>query len=109
MQDDRAPGQRLRDIQGERAMKQGVTLIADPRVVRIAIEECGEPLVDLRDDARPRGLELDARKQDAAGLWLHLRTGVAERLRRAQATAPSGVRLLVVEGFRPIAVQAFYF
>jgi D-alanyl-D-alanine dipeptidase len=90
-------------------MKQSVILIADPRVVRIAIEECGEPLVDLRDDACRRGPGLDARKQDAAGLWLHVRAGVAERLRRAQAAAPSGVTLLVVEGFRPIAVQAFYF
>ena len=86
-----------------------VTLIADPRVVRIPIEDCDEPLVDLRDYARGGSLAFDARKQDDAGLWLHVRAGVADRLQHAQAAAPSGVRLLVVEGFRPIAVQAFYF
>ena len=62
-----------------------VTLISDPRVVGIPIADCGEPLVDLRDGASGEGLQLDARKQDEAGIWLNVRVGVAEGLRRAQA------------------------
>jgi zinc D-Ala-D-Ala dipeptidase len=99
---------RMRAIH-EAAMNEQVTLIADPRVVRIPIAECGEALVDLRDSATQGGLQLDVRKQDDAGLWLHVRVGVADRLQRAQAQAPSGVNLLVIEGFRPLALQRFYF
>jgi zinc D-Ala-D-Ala dipeptidase len=90
-------------------MTPHVTLIADPRVVQIPIQECGEPLVDLRGMARSIGLKLDDRKRDDAGLWLHVRVGILERLQRAQEAAPNGVRLLIVEGYRPIALQAFYF
>jgi D-alanyl-D-alanine dipeptidase len=86
-----------------------VTLIADPRVVRIPIEECGEPLVDLREITEKGALSVDTRKRDDAGLWLHVRAGVADRLRRAQAEAPSGISLLVIEGFRPLWLQRFYF
>src|ERR671937_387756 len=56
-----------------RALSGGVTLISDPRVVGIPIAECGEPLVDLRDGASGEGLQLDARKQDEAGIWLNVR------------------------------------
>jgi zinc D-Ala-D-Ala dipeptidase len=90
-------------------MTPRVILIADPRVVQIPIEECGEPLVDLRQTADRTGLKLDERKRDEAGLWLHVRLGILERLQRAQEAAPNGVGLLVVEGYRPIALQAFYF
>ena len=90
-------------------MGEGVTLIADPQVTEIPIEECGEPLIDLRDIAFVAGFQLDARKRDADDLWLHVRAGIADRLRRAQADAPAGVSLLVVEGYRPVALQAFYF
>jgi D-alanyl-D-alanine dipeptidase len=86
-----------------------ITLIADPQVVRIPIAECGEPLVDLRELPGEGGLRLDDRKQDDAGLWLHVRAGVATRLQTAQADAPSGISLLVIEGFRPLALQQYYF
>jgi D-alanyl-D-alanine dipeptidase len=90
-------------------MSDEVTLISDPRVVRVPIAECGEPLVDLRDVEGEEAIQLDARKRDDAGVWLNVRVGVADRLRRAQAAAPNGVRLLVIEGFRPLALQRFYF
>jgi D-alanyl-D-alanine dipeptidase len=86
-----------------------VTLIADRRVVAVPIADCGEPLVDLREPGHRDALRLDRRKQDEAGLWLHVRAGVATRLHIAQAAAPPGVTLLVVEGFRPLALQRFYF
>jgi hypothetical protein len=43
-------------------MTRPVTLIADPKVVEIPIEECGEPLVDLRAVPDRGGLEVDGRK-----------------------------------------------
>ena len=83
-----------------------VTLIADPRVLAIPIEECDEPLVDLRSEPE---LVVDTRNADAAGLFARIRSGVAERLRVAAQAAPQGVRLLILEGFRPVELQQRYF
>jgi zinc D-Ala-D-Ala dipeptidase len=83
-----------------------VTLIADPRVVAIPIRDCGEPLVDLRDVGC---LAFDTRKRDVEELWLHARSGIAERLRRAQENFPSGLRILAIEAFRPLELQRRYF
>jgi D-alanyl-D-alanine dipeptidase len=80
--------------------------LSDPQVTTIPIAECGEPLVDLRTvDA----LRLDPRLADPAGAYAHLRVGVVDRLVTAQTLLPGGLRLLVVEGYRPIAVQAARF
>lgn len=87
-------------------MTPAVTLIADEHVLAIPIQECGERLVDLRG---LDGLAFDDRKRDAAELWLHVREGVARRLLLAQAFGPPLVRLLIIEGFRPVEVQERYF
>lgn len=83
-----------------------VLLLADPRVVGTPVAECGEPLVDLRGVGT---LRLDGRKRDPAGAFAHLRRGVVSRLEQAQALLPPGLRLLVVEGYRPPALQERYF
>ncbi|MQY12637.1 D-alanyl-D-alanine dipeptidase [Streptomyces sp. RB5] len=84
-----------------------VVLMSDPRVAAVPVEECGEPLVDLRVDGR---LLLDGRKEvDSGGAQLWLRRGVLERLVEAQGTLPDGLRLLFVEGYRPPALQRRYF
>lgn len=54
-------------------------------------------------------LLLDTRKQDTSGSWARLRVGVVERLLGAQRSLPPDVRLLVVEGHRPAALQQRYF
>jgi zinc D-Ala-D-Ala dipeptidase len=87
-------------------MPADVTLIADARVLAIPIVESGEPLVDLRNLP---GVAIDERKRDRAGLWLHARLGVAERLRAVQRACPSGTRLLLIEAYRPVDVQRRYF
>ena len=87
-------------------MPGDVTLIADPRVLAIPIRECGESLVDLREVV---GVAIDERKRDADGLWLHARVGVADRLRDIERSCPAGIRLLLVEGYRPVQVQRRYF
>jgi D-alanyl-D-alanine dipeptidase len=93
-------------IPGEVDLVQDVVLMADPRVAATPVEECGEPLCDLRD--RP-GLRVDGRLADAEGAYAHVRSGVAERLVIAQRKLPPGLSLLVVEGYRPLALQIEYF
>ena len=83
-----------------------VLLLSDPRVAAVPVRECGTPLVDLR---RVGSLLVDPRKADAAGAFAHLRRGLVGRLEEAQALLPDGLRLLVVEGYRPPDLQERYF
>lgn len=80
-------------------------LMSDHRVAAVPLEECGEELVDVRT----HGLKVDARKQDAAGAFAHVRQGVLTRLLHARSLLPTGVDLLFVEGYRPPALQRRYF
>ncbi|WP_329296093.1 M15 family metallopeptidase [Streptomyces pseudovenezuelae] len=82
-----------------------IILMSDARVAAVPVEENGEPLVDVRDH-----LLVDDRKhEDSLGAEVHLRQGVLDRLLRAQALLPDGLRLLFVEGYRPPALQRHYF
>lgn len=83
-----------------------VLLLSDPRVAAVPVRECGAPLVDLRGEG---SLLVDARKEDAAGAFAQLRRGLVGRLEEAQSLLPGGLRLLVVEGYRPPALQEEYF
>ncbi|CAM5413307.1 D-alanyl-D-alanine dipeptidase OS=Streptomyces griseomycini OX=66895 GN=FHS37_007110 PE=3 SV=1 [Streptomyces griseomycini] len=86
-------------------MSGSVVLMSDRRVAAIPVQECGEVLVDVR----VRGLRADARKQDPAGAFAHVRRGVLTRLLHAQSLLPAGVFLLFVEGYRPPSLQRRYF
>ncbi len=77
-----------------------IVLISDPRVASIPVEESGEELVDVRGRLR-----VDGRMADPEGAFAHLRRGLATRLEHAQERLPRGYRLLVVEGYRPMATQ----
>lgn len=82
-----------------------IILMSDARVAAVPVQECGEPLVDVR-----HALLVDDRKdEDSAGAEVHLRRGVLDRLLEAQALLPVGLRLLFVEGYRPPALQRRYF
>lgn len=81
-------------------------LLSDPSVAAVPIVECGEQLADVRDSA---DLLIDNRKQDQDGAWCQLRAGIIERLLQAQNALPEGLRLLVIEGYRPAALQQYYF
>ncbi|WP_046497466.1 M15 family metallopeptidase [Streptomyces odonnellii] len=84
-----------------------IVLMSDPRVAAVPVQECGERLVDVRRDSP---LLVDERKwQDPAGAFAHLRVGVLDRLLKAQAQLPEGMRLLFVEGYRPPSLQRHYF
>ncbi|MFD8455676.1 M15 family metallopeptidase domain-containing protein [Streptomyces antimycoticus] len=76
-----------------------IVLMSDPKVAAVPVRECGERLVDVRRDSR---LLVDERKwQDSARAFAHLREGALDRLHKAQAQLPPGMRLLFVEGYRP--------
>jgi zinc D-Ala-D-Ala dipeptidase len=81
-------------------------LLSDRRVAAVQLGDNGEALVDLRTVAE---LRLDSRLADAAGAYAHLRESTVERLLRAQRSLPGGLRLLVIEGYRPLSLQAKYF
>ncbi|MEU0073970.1 M15 family metallopeptidase [Streptomyces sp. NPDC006332] len=82
-----------------------IILMSDARVAAVPVRECGEALVDVRGSLR-----VDDRKhQDSHGAEVHLRQGVLDRLLRAEALLPKGLRLLFVEGYRPPALQRVYF
>ncbi|KOV67338.1 dipeptidase [Streptomyces sp. AS58] len=86
-------------------MNSSVVLMSDRRVTAIPVDECGEALVDVR----AHGLRVDTRRQDAAGTFAHVRQGVLSRLLHAQSLLPSGLYLLLVEGYRLPALQRRYF
>ena len=82
-------------------------LVDDPRVLAVPIQECGEPLVDLR--GYPLLATTDHPKaQSQAKTRLHCREGVAQRLLLADARLPEGVRLLIAECHRPLELQDAY-
>ncbi|MGW6405174.1 M15 family metallopeptidase [Streptomyces sp. NPDC055134] len=83
-----------------------IVLMSDPKITATPVQECGEPLVDVR---RERALLVDARLQDAANAFAHLREGVVDRLMEAQGLLSDGLRLLFVEGYRPLSLQRTYF
>lgn len=80
-------------------------LIDDPRVLAHPIAESDETLVDISifptltiDRARTRVQQLSDNP-------FRVRSGVADRLVRAQAHLPAGYQLQVKEGWRPVWVQ----
>jgi len=77
-------------------------LLSDPRVAAVPTAEDNDPLVDLRTIPE---LRLDSRAADPANAYARLRRAVADRLLTAQRTLPAGLRLLVVEGYRPYDAQ----
>jgi len=77
-------------------------LLSDPRVAAMPSIDDEDPLTDLRHLSE---LRLDARAADPAGAYARLRRGVVDRLLKAQSALPHGLRLLVVEGYRPYDAQ----
>ncbi|MFD3362754.1 M15 family metallopeptidase [Streptomyces sp. CAI-21] len=49
------------------------------------------------------------RERDPHGAYAHLRSGVLSRLHQAERLLPAELHLLVVEGYRPPALQRAYF
>ena len=81
-----------------------IVLISDPRIRGIEVAECGEPLVDLRGT-----LLVDARRGDPEGDFARTRQGVRDRLVAADRALPRGIRLLIIEAYRPPRLQVEIF
>jgi D-alanyl-D-alanine dipeptidase len=92
-------------MQGEAAHSESIVLMADPRVTAVPVSDNGEDLVDVRD----YGLRVSRFRADDAGDFTHVRAGVATRLAQAEDGLPRGVHLLLIEGYRPPALQRRYF
>ena len=80
-------------------------LLSDPRIAAVPIRECREPLVDLRTVGP---LLIDPHRSGPDGAYAHVRTGVVDRLVTAQSLLRRNLRLLIIEGYRPAAVQEQY-
>lgn len=79
-----------------------LVLMADPQIADLPVQESGEPLVDLRERAR---LLVAPRPAWTGPHWCFVRASLAARLERAANALPSGIRLLIVEGYRDPARQ----
>ncbi|GAA2333955.1 D-alanyl-D-alanine carboxypeptidase family protein [Streptomyces caniferus] len=88
-------------------VRDRITLMGDPAVAAIPVQDCDEPLLDVRT-AAPELLVAEHR-EDVRGAFAHLREGVLHRLLAAQKALPDGLRLQIVEGYRPPGLQRRYF
>jgi D-alanyl-D-alanine dipeptidase len=79
-----------------------VTLIADPRVLAVPINERGDALVELRESGL---LRLDPPKREVNPDFGLVREGLFQRLVEARDRLPEGIALLIVEGYRPVNLQ----
>jgi len=77
-----------------------IVLISDQRIRDIHIVECGEPLVELRGV-----LKVDRRRADPEGHFARTRESVRDRLIAADRALPRGIRLLIIEAYRPPRLQ----
>jgi len=85
---------------------KNIILISDPKVLKIPIKENNEPLVDLRKFPQ---ILIDNRKKEDSNSYFKLRKSVATKLLEAQKYLPKGIRFLIIEGYRPLALQNEYF
>jgi D-alanyl-D-alanine dipeptidase len=83
----------------------GIILMGDPRVTAIPVSDNGEELTDVRDHA----LRVSTFRADDSGDFALVRAGLAARLLQAAELLPRGSRLLLIEGYRPPALQRRYF
>jgi D-alanyl-D-alanine dipeptidase len=79
-----------------------IVLLSDPAIAAVVTTDCGEPVLDATEST---GLRIDRREAPHNPLLHYVRSGLRDRLVRADASLPFGVHLLLVEGYRPPAVQ----
>jgi D-alanyl-D-alanine dipeptidase len=83
-----------------------VLLLSDSAVATVRVKESGEPLADLRT---VKALRVDSRLADSDGAYARVRIDVMDRLVTAQTLLPASLRLLVIEGYRPLDLQVRIF
>ena len=83
-----------------------IVLISDPEVLKIPIQDNGEPLVDLRTFL---DMKIGNHKAGDSDSYFKIRKSIAEKLVAASKRLPVGVSFLIVEGYRPLSFQKEYF
>ena len=83
-----------------------VILISDSRVLGIPIKEIGDSLVDLHDYPE---IIIDNRKSKDSDFYFMVRKTIAKKLIEVSQNLTDGLRLLVIEGYRPLYLQTKYF
>ena len=81
--------------------------IADPAVTVIPIIECGEPLIDLRDQNIIAFGPPPERPDNVC--YTKMRKTVYDKLCEAQAMLPKGIRFCLYEGWRSLKLQGELF
>ncbi|HVE44735.1 MAG TPA: M15 family metallopeptidase [Gammaproteobacteria bacterium] len=84
-----------------------IILIADPRILSVAIAETDEPMIDLRDQAEiVYGLSPEVPNNTD---YTKMRRSIYEKLKQAQALLPSGLRFCLYEAYRSFSLQKMLF
>lgn len=83
-------------------MASDFVLLSDPAIAAVRTSDCGEPVVDAADGTT---LRIDRREAPDNPLLHFVRSGLRDRLVRAEESLPSGLHLLLIEGYRPPVVQ----
>ncbi len=87
-----------------------ITLIGDPKVKSVSVEESGELFVDLAVDYPDLKIDHDRQYvQKESKSISFVRKSVADMLLKAQRILPDGLLLLIKEGYRPMAIQVGFF
>ncbi|MFG1923684.1 M15 family metallopeptidase [Cryptosporangium sp. NPDC048952] len=84
-------------------MASDFVLLSDPAIAAIATSDCGEPVIEATH------LRLDRREDQYNPLLHYVRSGLHRRLLHAEQSLPTGTHLLLIEGYRPPAVQLHQF
>ena len=88
----------------------GITLIGDPKVKSISVEESGEAFVDLSVEFPKLKIDLDRHYvQKESKSISFVRRSVANMLMSAQNSLPLGISFLIKEGYRPMVIQVGFF
>jgi D-alanyl-D-alanine dipeptidase len=80
----------------------GFLLISDPRVWAMTVQDCHEPLVDLKD----LHFQISPNRASYYSGFTKVRQSVADKLIAAAKTLPPGLCFYFSEGHRPISLQA---
>ncbi len=85
--------------------------ISDDKLKKIPISECGEPFVNIRNYSEDIVIDVEAISRKFQALKddeCYVRKSVAERLVIAQRILPQGHKLMIHDGFRPLAAQKWW-
>jgi D-alanyl-D-alanine dipeptidase len=85
-----------------------IIYIADPEILAVPIEECNEPLVDIKNSDQlqygtPPECELTTND------YTKMRKTVFEKIIAAQKDLPNGYYFRIYEGYRSLLVQKMLF